>query len=66
MLFFGLCHTNVDMNEFMKEPSEHSHAPDPNRLHIIRLKNEIKSVEHHRMKELARYYLMSYAQLHWL
>ena len=42
MLFFGLCHTNVDMNEFMKEPSEHSHAPDPNRLHIIRLKNEIK------------------------
>ena len=42
MLFFGRCHTNVDMNGFMKEPSEHSHAPDPNRLHIIRLKNEIK------------------------
>ena len=39
MLFFGRCHTNVDMNEFMKEPSEHSHGPDPNRLHIIRLKN---------------------------
>ena len=42
MLFFGRCQTNVDMNEFIKEPSEHSHVPDPNRLHVIRLKNEIK------------------------
>ena len=42
MLVFGRCHTNVDMNEFIKQPSEHSHVPDPSRLHIIRLKNEIK------------------------
>ena len=42
MLFFGRCHTNVDINEFIKEPSGHSHIPDLNRLHVIRLKNEIK------------------------
>ena len=42
MVFFGRCHANIDMNEFMKEPSGHSHVPDPNRLHVIRLKNEIK------------------------
>ena len=42
MLFFDRCHPNVDMNEFIKEPSGHSHVPDPNKLHVIRLKNEIK------------------------
>ncbi|CAF1308875.1 unnamed protein product [Rotaria sp. Silwood1] len=26
-----------------RKPSEHSHVPDPDRLHLIRLKNEIKS-----------------------
>ncbi|CAF3351468.1 unnamed protein product [Rotaria sp. Silwood2] len=26
----------------IKEPSEHSHVSDPNGLHIMRLKNEIK------------------------
>ena len=31
------------MEVFIKEPSEHSHAPDPDRVHIIRLKNEIKT-----------------------
>ena len=30
------------MNEFIKEPCEHSHVHCPNRLHVIRLKNEIK------------------------
>jgi hypothetical protein len=30
------------MQVLIKEPSEHSHAPDPDRLHVIRLKNEIK------------------------
>jgi hypothetical protein len=30
------------MEILIKEPSEHSHAPDPDRLHVIRLKNEIK------------------------
>ena len=33
---------NIDMNEFINELSEHSHVSDSNRLHIIRLKNEIK------------------------
>ena len=42
-IFFGRCHTNINMNVLIKEPSEHSHTPDPNRLHIIRLKNEIKT-----------------------
>ncbi|CAF1571965.1 unnamed protein product [Rotaria sp. Silwood1] len=31
------------MEVLLKEPSEHSHVPDPDRLHLIRLKNEIKS-----------------------
>lgn len=31
------------MEVLLKEPSEHSHAPDPTRLHVIRLKNEIKT-----------------------
>ncbi|CAF1091814.1 unnamed protein product [Rotaria sordida] len=30
------------MELFIKEPSEHSHVPDPNRLHIVRLKNKLK------------------------
>ncbi|CAF1568068.1 unnamed protein product [Rotaria sordida] len=30
------------MEVFIKEPSEHSHVPDPNRLHIVRLKNKLK------------------------
>jgi hypothetical protein len=30
------------MHVLIKDPSEHSHAPDPDRVHVIRLKNEIK------------------------
>ncbi|CAF3105054.1 unnamed protein product [Rotaria sp. Silwood2] len=30
------------MQVLIKEPSDHSHASDPDRLHVIRLKNEIK------------------------
>ncbi|CAF1005190.1 unnamed protein product, partial [Rotaria magnacalcarata] len=30
------------MQILIKEPSEHSHVPNPDRLHVIRLKNEIK------------------------
>ncbi|CAF1356503.1 unnamed protein product [Rotaria sordida] len=30
------------MEVFIKEPSEYSHVPDPNRLHIVRLKNILK------------------------
>ncbi|CAF1136196.1 unnamed protein product [Adineta steineri] len=37
------CHMNIQMEVFVKEPSEHSHAPDPDRVHIIQLKNEIKT-----------------------
>ncbi|CAF1560987.1 unnamed protein product, partial [Rotaria sordida] len=36
------CQTNIETKVFIKEPTEHSHAPDPNRLHIIQLKNELK------------------------
>ncbi len=42
IIFFGRCQTNIPMQVLIKEPSEHSHAPDPDRLHVIRLKNEIK------------------------
>jgi len=41
-LFFGRCHTNVTMDAFVQVPSCHSHAPNPNRLHVIRIQNEIK------------------------
>jgi len=43
LLVFGRCHTNIQMEVLIKEPSEHSHVPDPDRVHIIRLKNEIKT-----------------------
>ncbi|CAF4396253.1 unnamed protein product [Rotaria sp. Silwood2] len=36
------CHTNVTMDAFLQEPSCHSYAPNPNRLHVIRIQNEIK------------------------
>ena len=42
ILFSGRCHTNIQMEILIKEPSAHSHVPDPDRVHIIRLKNEIK------------------------
>ncbi|CAF1195693.1 unnamed protein product [Adineta ricciae] len=31
------------MDSFLKEPSEHTHAPDPDQVHVIRLKNELKT-----------------------
>ncbi|CAF3110647.1 unnamed protein product [Rotaria sp. Silwood2] len=36
------CYTNIQMNVLIKEPSPHSHATNPDKLHVIRLKNEIK------------------------
>ncbi len=30
------------MQVLIKEASEHSHVPDPDRIHIVRLKNDIK------------------------
>jgi hypothetical protein len=41
-LFSGRCHTNVTMDTFLQQPASHSHAPNPNRLHVIRVQNEIK------------------------
>ncbi len=31
------------MEVFIKSPSAHSHVPDPDRVHIIRLKTELKT-----------------------
>jgi hypothetical protein len=31
------------MEVFIQAPTDHSHVPDPDRLHIIRLKNELKT-----------------------
>ncbi|CAF1533621.1 unnamed protein product [Rotaria sordida] len=42
IIFFGRSQTNIQVEVLLKEVSEHSHAPDPDRLHVIRLKNEIK------------------------
>jgi hypothetical protein len=41
-LFTGRCHTNVIMNAFLQEPTSHSHPPNPNRLHVIRVQNGIR------------------------
>lgn len=30
------------MDAFLQEPTSHSHAPNPNRLHVIRVQNGIK------------------------
>ena len=66
MLFFGRLHTYVDMNEFIKELSEHSHVPDANRLDIIRVKNEIK-IRGASSDEGASAILSDvFIQLHWL
>ncbi|CAF1647294.1 unnamed protein product [Rotaria sordida] len=42
IIFFGRCQTNIQIKILLKEPYEHSHVPDPDRFHVIRLKNEIK------------------------
>ena len=41
-LFSGRCHTNLIMNTFVQEPTSHSRAPNPIRLHVIRLQNGIR------------------------
>jgi len=43
MFFLGRYDTNIQMEVFIKAPTDHSHVPDPDRLHIIRLKNELKT-----------------------
>ncbi len=32
-----------DVSLVYKAPTEHSHVPNPNRLHVIRFKNEVKT-----------------------
>ncbi|CAF1432604.1 unnamed protein product [Didymodactylos carnosus] len=36
------CHTNLKMNIFVQQPSNHSHVSDPNRYHTVKIKNDIK------------------------
>lgn len=37
------CHTNTSMDAFLSPPTDHCHAPNPERVPAIRLKNEIKT-----------------------
>jgi len=64
LFFFYRCHTNIQMEVLMKEPSEHSHVLDPDRLTSFDLKKKLKFVVHHQMKDPAQYYLMHYVQFH--
>ena len=38
----GRCHTNVTMETFLQTPTDHSHTPNPNRLPLIRIQNQLK------------------------
>ncbi|CAF4480594.1 unnamed protein product, partial [Rotaria sp. Silwood2] len=37
------CHTNLSMDAFISPPTSHSHAPQPDRVPVVQLKNEIKA-----------------------
>ncbi|CAF2117211.1 unnamed protein product, partial [Rotaria magnacalcarata] len=37
------CHTNLSMDAFISQPTSHSHAPQPERVPAIQLKNDIKA-----------------------
>lgn len=41
-LFSGRCHTTVAMDDFLQEPTPHCHAPNPNRVHVVRVQNGIR------------------------
>ena len=41
-LFSGRCHTTIAMDVFLQEPTSHSHAPNPNRIYVIRIQNGIR------------------------
>ena len=64
LYFFGPCQTNILMQVLIKEPSEHSHASEPDRLHVIRLKNEIKLRGTSSDEGASTIFLMYYVQLH--
>ena len=37
------CHTNLSMDTFLSEPTAHNHAPNPERIAVIELSNQIKA-----------------------
>ncbi|CAF1325226.1 unnamed protein product [Rotaria magnacalcarata] len=37
------CHANLSMDAFLSLPTSHCHAPQPDRVPAIKLKNEIKA-----------------------
>ncbi|CAF4654819.1 unnamed protein product, partial [Rotaria sp. Silwood2] len=37
------CHTNLSMDAILSQPTTHSHAPQPDRVPAIQLKNDIKA-----------------------
>ena len=41
--FKGRCHTNASMDSFVSTPTAHSHAPTPDIIPVIQLKNQIKT-----------------------
>ncbi len=41
--FKGRCHTNLSMDAFLSQATSHSHAPTPDIIPVIELKNQIKT-----------------------
>ncbi|CAM4983140.1 unnamed protein product, partial [Rotaria socialis] len=37
------CHTNLSMDTFLSQPTDHNHAPSPERIPVIELHSEIKA-----------------------
>lgn len=37
------CHTNLSMDTFLSQPTDHNHAPNPERIAAIELNNRIKA-----------------------
>ena len=42
-IFSARCHTNISMDAFLSEPTEHSHAPAPEKIPVIELTNSVKA-----------------------
>lgn len=58
----GKCHTNLTMDSFVKEPTSHSHVPNPSDFHVIRIKMKVKNVVYHLQKPQALSYTMPCVQ----
>ena len=43
MINCARCHTNLPTDVFVSQPTSHCHAPQPDRIPTIQLKNEIKT-----------------------